>query len=182
FGAKFGNVFNDVAEEFLRIDRLAVTREDPVNRERWTPIAEHPFVTAWSWAVADAETGEILGGEELDTPRKSASVTKAMTTFVVCELAEKDPSILEEMVHFSELALTASGSTANIGLGESLPLREALFAFMLPSGNAVGNAIAEHFHGRLPSAKGMEGNEKRDRGSECNAEMAAKERGGGMSR
>lgn len=160
FGIRINNRFQEIDDEYFHIDRLALTREDPIDRENWEPIAEHPFITAWSWAVADAETGEIIAGEELDTPRKSASVTKAMTTHVVCELAKEDPSILDEMVQFSALALQAVGSTANIEEGESLPLREALFAFMLPSGNAVGNAIAEHFHGRLPVPEGTKPGEK----------------------
>src|SRR5690606_5227366 len=136
-------------KEFLNISRIAITREDPIDRSTWTPMADHPFVTAWSWAVADAETGEILASHEVDTPRKSASVTKAMTSYIVCELAERDPSILDEMLVFSELALRARGSSAHIEEGESLPVRDALYAFMLPSGNAVGNALAEHFNSRL---------------------------------
>lgn len=161
-GVSFASHFSDTADEGLKIDRLAVTREDPVDRANWTPLAEHPFVTAWSWAVGDARTGEVIAGHNVDVPRKSASVTKAMTTYLACELAKEDPSILDEMVHFSELALTARGSTANIEAGESLPLRDALYAFMLPSGNAVGNAIAEHFRDRLPRPDGAAPDEKLD--------------------
>lgn len=152
FSLRFTNRFNDDPSEYLTINRLAITRQDPLDRANSTDAGAAPFVTAWSWAVADGVTGEIVAGHEIDTPRKSASVTKAMTTFIVCEMAERDPAILTERVVFSDLAVQATGSTANIEAGESLTVRDALFAFMLPSGNAVGNALAEHFNDRLEPA------------------------------
>lgn len=181
FGMRFSNRFQDTPEEYFHIDRFSVTREDPIDRAQWTSMAEHPYVTAWSWAVADAETGEIVAGHAVDTPRKSASITKAMTTYVVCEMAKENPAILDEMVMFSELALTARGSSAHIEEGESLPLREALFAFMLPSGNAVGNAIAEHFRDRLSPPEAAEPGEELDPRANFIAEMNRTARKLGMT-
>lgn len=108
-----------------------------------------PFTTCHTWAILDAETGEVLWGLEADTPRKSASTTKMMCAYVVLSLAEEHPEILDEMVTFSALADETFGSTADINKGESLPVRECLYGLLLPSGNDAGNALAEHFNDRL---------------------------------
>lgn len=108
-----------------------------------------PFTTCHTWAIMDGETGEVLWGQEADTPRKSASTTKMMCAYVVLTLAEEYPEILDEMVTFSILADNTDGSTADINRGESLPVRECLYGLMLPSGNDAGNALAEHFNDRF---------------------------------
>ena len=113
--------------------------------------AEPPTVTAKAWAIADGETGEILWEHNSDERRKSASITKVMCALTVLKLAEKDPEILDEWVSFSELADSTYGSTAKVNAGESVQVRECLYGLLLPSGNDVGNALAEHFHPRLKS-------------------------------
>src|SRR5690625_328336 len=66
------------------------------------PTAERlvgpPVVSCWSWAIADADTGQILWGSDIDVPHKSASITKMMCATVILDLAKKDPSILDETV------------------------------------------------------------------------------------
>src|SRR5690606_28607868 len=63
-----------------------------------------PFVTCRGWVVADAASGEVVGGGELDTPRENASTTKLMTAWLVLKLAAEDPSVLEETVSVSQRA------------------------------------------------------------------------------
>jgi D-alanyl-D-alanine carboxypeptidase (penicillin-binding protein 5/6) len=121
------------------------------------PLDGPPFVSCHTWAIADGQTGEILHGVEIDTPRKSASTTKMMCAFVVLELAAQHPEVLEEVVTFSTLADETAGSTADIHAGESLPVRECLYGLLLPSGNDAGNALAQHFNDRFePPAYGPE--------------------------
>jgi D-alanyl-D-alanine carboxypeptidase (penicillin-binding protein 5/6) len=109
-----------------------------------------PATTAKAWAVADGSTGQVLASHHGEEPLKAASTTKTMCALVVVELAKKDPSILDERVTFSKLADTTEGSTAGIKAGESITVRDGLYALMLPSGNDMGNAFAEHFNKRLP--------------------------------
>ncbi|MEW6305466.1 MAG: serine hydrolase [Verrucomicrobiota bacterium] len=113
-----------------------------------------PFVTAHTWAIADGRTGKLLWGFNEDEPRKSASTTKMMCAYVVLQLAEKDPKVLDEIVTFSKLADSTPGSTADIKEGESLPVRDCLYGLLLPSGNDAGNAFAEHFNSRLAPPEG----------------------------
>jgi D-alanyl-D-alanine carboxypeptidase (penicillin-binding protein 5/6) len=108
-----------------------------------------PAVTARAWAVADGKTGRLLWGFNADEPRKAASTTKMMCAFVILELAQREPAVLDEVVTFSELADATSGSTSGIKAGESLPVRECLYGLLLPSGNDAGNALAEHFNARF---------------------------------
>lgn len=108
-----------------------------------------PITTAKAWVIADGNTGEVLASHQPDEKLKSASTTKAMCAHVVLELAKKDPAVLDEMVTISKLADATTGSTAGVKAGEKISVRDGLRALMLPSGNDMGNAFAEHFHARL---------------------------------
>jgi serine-type D-Ala-D-Ala carboxypeptidase (penicillin-binding protein 5/6) len=136
-----------------------VTSEEPapepalvnveVEKEPADPLAGPPYVTCKAWAVADGATGEILAGSHQDERRDPASTTKMMTAFLVTSLAEQDPSVLDEIVTFSERADATSGSTSGLKAGEQLPVGELLYGLLLPSGNDAAVALAEHFGTRL---------------------------------
>lgn len=104
-----------------------------------------PFVTAKTWVIVDAETGEMVAGSEQDQPRPMASTTKLMTAMLVSELAKHDPSIWEQTITFSQRADDTGGSTAGVRVGESLSAGELMFGLMLPSGNDASVAYAQHF-------------------------------------
>jgi D-alanyl-D-alanine carboxypeptidase (penicillin-binding protein 5/6) len=72
-----------------------------------------------------------------------------MTACVVLELAREKPAILDETVVFSRRADETPGSTAGLRVGERIPVREALYGLMLPSGNDAATALAEHFGERF---------------------------------
>ncbi|HEY6169042.1 MAG TPA: serine hydrolase [Verrucomicrobiae bacterium] len=112
-------------------------------------LSAPPVVTAKAWAIADGKTGQLLWGLNADEPRKSASTTKMMCAYVILQLAEKNPGVLDERITFSKLAGTTGGSTAAVKPGESLPIRDCLYGLLLPSGNDAGNAFAEHFNSRF---------------------------------
>lgn len=113
------------------------------------PVGPPPTVTAKAWAIMDGRTGRLLWGYNADEPRNAASTTKIMCAYVVLQLAEKQPGVLDEMMTFSALAGGVSGSVAGIRAGERLPVRECLYGLMLPSGNDAGHALAEHFNDRF---------------------------------
>ena len=109
------------------------------------PLTGPPFVTCKSWAIGNAETGKILWGHDEDEPRDMASTTKIMTAFLITSLAEKDDSVLNETVTFSQRADDTIGSTAGVRAGEKLSVGELLYGLLLPSGNDASVALAEHF-------------------------------------
>ena len=111
--------------------------------------AAAPPVTARAWAIGDAKTGRLLAGSNEAERRDFASTTKTMTACVVLELAREKPAILDETVVFSRRADETPGSTAGLRVGERIPVREALYGLMLPSGNDAATALAEHFGERF---------------------------------
>lgn len=127
---------------------------DFINTDKLTSLRDFlqtqpPEVTARGWAILDSTTGKLLAGKNANEPMKAASTTKVMTARVVLQLAAKDPKVLDEIVTFSKLADDTTGSTADIKVGESLPVRHLLYGLLLPSGNDAGNALGEHFNSRL---------------------------------
>ena len=130
----------------LSIMSLAAAQPSDLPSEN---LESPPPVTAKSWVIADLESGAVLQSLLPDEPRKAASTTKTMCAFVVLELALKDPAVLDEWVAVTKLAASTQGSAAELKEGEQVRVRDGLFALMLPSGNDMGNAFAEHFHPRL---------------------------------
>lgn len=106
-------------------------------------------ITARGWAVAEAQTGRVVASHELDTPLKSASITKTMTALLVAELSAAHPEILGEVVIFSEAAVAKVGTKTGLKAGERLTVHDALYGLMLPSGNDAGVAFSQHFNARL---------------------------------
>jgi D-alanyl-D-alanine carboxypeptidase (penicillin-binding protein 5/6) len=111
-----------------------------------------PFVSCDAWIIVDADSGKELAGLESTIPRDFASTTKMMTAWLTARLADTNLAVLDEVITMSPRADQTRGSTADIRTGESLPVREALYGLMLPSGNDMGVAIAEHFGSRIHAA------------------------------
>lgn len=111
-----------------------------------------PEVTATAWTSVDMDTGDVLGEVGSHQRLPIASTTKVMTAFLVFELADAQPAILDEMVTFSERADNTLGSTAGVRAGETLSVRELMYGLLLPSGNDAAVALAEHFGSRLQLA------------------------------
>lgn len=102
-----------------------------------------PEVEAQSWALADADSGRLLAGENTDEQIQMASTAKVMTALVVLE---SDANLDDEVV-ISEGAEEYVGDTySNIGLisGESVTLRDLLAASLIPSGTDADYAMAEY--------------------------------------
>ncbi|MDZ4288491.1 MAG: hypothetical protein U0984_11065 [Prosthecobacter sp.] len=112
-------------------------------------LSAPPVTTARAWAIADGGAGKIIASEHGNEPQKSASTTKIMGALVVLNLAQYDPAVLDEMVTISKLADATEGSTAEVKAGEKISVREGLYGLLLPSGNDMGNALAEHLNARL---------------------------------
>lgn len=123
-------------------------------------LSGSPFVSCSAWAIADADTGEILWGYRQDESKHPASTTKIMTALVALQMAESDPNLLNERITFSEKADQTIGSSSRIRAGESLPLRELLFGLLLPSGNDASVAIAEFLGQRLQPQPASEGSDE----------------------
>ncbi|MEI7701775.1 MAG: serine hydrolase [Planctomycetia bacterium] len=127
----------------------AVVNTEVLPRQPADPLTGPPAVTCEAWTIVDAESGQELAGFQSAVRLDFASTTKMMTAWLVARMAEKTPEVLSEMLTVSERADQTRGSTADVRRGEALNIEEALYGLMLPSGNDMSVALAEHFGGRI---------------------------------
>jgi D-alanyl-D-alanine carboxypeptidase (penicillin-binding protein 5/6) len=131
----------------------AVINAETLPKQPMEPLAGPPFVTSDAWIIVNAADGKTVDAFEAETARDIASTTKIMTAWLVVQMAEKIPSVLEETLVMSSRADETKGSTSDLRTGESVSVREALYGLLLPSGNDMSVALAEHFGQRLAPAE-----------------------------
>jgi D-alanyl-D-alanine carboxypeptidase (penicillin-binding protein 5/6) len=101
-----------------------------------------PPVRSRAAVLVDQATGEALLQRNADQPIAMASTTKIMTAL----LASEQP--LDRTVRVQVGAAQLPGhSVAGLRQGEQLPLGEALYALLLPSGNDAALAVASSLAG-----------------------------------
>jgi D-alanyl-D-alanine carboxypeptidase (penicillin-binding protein 5/6) len=127
----------------------AIVNAETAKKQPADSLDGPPFVTSKAWAIVDGETGQLLAGDHHDEKRDPASTTKIMTAYLITKLADEDPSVLDEVVTFSERADKTSGSNSGLKAGEQSPVGELLYGLMLPSGNDAAVAFAEQFGQRF---------------------------------
>jgi D-alanyl-D-alanine carboxypeptidase (penicillin-binding protein 5/6) len=145
----------------LTFDEAPQLAPDEVNRQRLTKEPSEsldgpPLTTCKAWAIADAKSGKVLWGNKETDKLDMASTTKMMTAYIVCQLAQHDPKVLEETITFSESADKTPGSTADVRAGERLTVGELLYGLLLPSGNDAATAFAEYFGSRFDTTNAGE--------------------------
>ena len=123
-----------------------------INGEPYIPdqIAEEEPSMHQSAAVSvmDARTGLVIYENNQHEFMYPASITKIMTALLVIEEVEN----LQEDLVFSEhavLSLPVYASRMHMAPGDVISVYEALYGLMLPSGNEVANALAEHVSGSV---------------------------------
>jgi D-alanyl-D-alanine carboxypeptidase (penicillin-binding protein 5/6) len=116
-------------------------------------LAGPPFVTCRAWAIADAQSGQLLWSHKAHQPLDIASTTKLMSALVILRLADKNPEILAEEIVYSKRADQTRGSTSGLVEGERVTVGECLYGLLLPSGNDASVALAEHFGDRFAADK-----------------------------
>ncbi len=151
--AKTWKVLGPLVMEDEPAPEPAVVNAEEDKKSPLDPLDGPPFVTCKAWAIIDGNSGEFLAGDHQDEKRAPASTTKMMTAYLITQLVQKDPKVVDEIVTFSERADKTPGSSSEVRAGEKLPVRELLYGMMLPSGNDATVAFAEHFGDRLADDK-----------------------------
>jgi D-alanyl-D-alanine carboxypeptidase (penicillin-binding protein 5/6) len=103
-----------------------------------------PQVQARAAVLMDAETGQVLFAKNAHQPLPPASLTKIMTAIVVLERCE-----LDAVVKASQRAVDAKASSMHLRVGETVKVRDLLYALMLRSANDAAIALAEHTAGSV---------------------------------
>ena len=99
-------------------------------------------VTAKSFVIMDAKTGEVLLSLNPQMFLPPASTLKVMTALSVVEHLKMD-----DPVPVSAYAAAAPASKINIKPGETYTVRELLYALLLSSANDAARALAEKVSG-----------------------------------
>ena len=105
--------------------------------DRGLSVDECPDVTA-AHAMLVGSDGTVYFSRDADAEVKIASITKIMTAVVALENAPLDLTVTVD----SEAA-TVGESSAGLLEGDSMDLKTALYALLVPSGNDAGIAIAK---------------------------------------
>jgi D-alanyl-D-alanine carboxypeptidase len=106
---------------------------------------EKPNISARSAALYQPDTNTFLYKKNADRRMHMASTTKIMTALVSLECA----SDLDELVAIPPEAVGVEGSSAYLRLGDSVTVRELLYALMLGSANDAAVALAYRFGGDI---------------------------------
>ncbi len=116
-----------------------------------TPPAPAPQ-GAKAWLLMDGATGQVLAGENIDTPVEPASITKVMTSYVVAAEMKNGKIKSSDLVTISENAWRGGGggtdgSTSFLPLNGQVNLLELEKGMVIQSGNDAAIALAEHVAG-----------------------------------
>ncbi|UTW00886.1 D-alanyl-D-alanine carboxypeptidase [Marinomonas rhizomae] len=110
-------------------------------------IPTPPQLSASSYILMDAYTGDILVEHNADQALPPASLTKLMTAYIVeYELARGNLS-MDDMVNVSEKAWRMEGSRMFIREGTQVKLEDLMRGIIIQSGNDASVAAAEHIAG-----------------------------------
>ena len=115
-------------------------------------IPPAPASQGAAWILMDATSGQVLAGQNIDTPRAPASMTKVMTAYVVAaELSagriKKDDQVLISERAWREGGAGTAGSYSGFDVNTRAPLEAVLTGMVVQSGNDASIAMAEHVAG-----------------------------------
>jgi D-alanyl-D-alanine carboxypeptidase (penicillin-binding protein 5/6) len=118
------------------------------------PRTPAPKIAARSAFLMNALTGEVYLSVNAETSVAMASTTKIMTALAAIQFS---PSLdVPVKVGADAVAMNTNGnSVAFLRLGDTITLREALYALLLPSGDDAAVAIADAVAGSTPRFVGL---------------------------
>jgi D-alanyl-D-alanine carboxypeptidase (penicillin-binding protein 5/6) len=102
--------------------------------------------------IVDAQTGFVLEQQEPKQKRQVGSLTKVAMAMVVLDWAEKKSGDLNQLATIPPEALAGTGQNL-IGFqpGDTITLRDLLYAALVQSDNVAAYALAHHVGGVLQS-------------------------------
>ncbi len=97
--------------------------------------------------VMDAETGRVLYARSADAARAPASLTKVMTLYILFDQIKAGRMSLDDTMTVSARAATQEPSRLGVKKGQTISVRDAIYALVVVSANDVAMVIAEHIGG-----------------------------------
>src|SRR5437667_4165607 len=114
-----------------------------------------------AYLIADAQTGYILDEQDARKKLQVGSLTKIATASVVLDWAERKSGDLNQVVTIPQAAFVGT-SENNIGFqpGDSITLRDLLYAALVQSDNIAAYTLAHHVGSQVESLLPVETNSK----------------------
>ena len=106
-----------------------------------------PEVSAPSYIVIEASTGQMICEHEADVKRSPASITKIMTLLVIFDHLKTGRIHLEDQIMTSAYAKSMGGSQVFLEEGEIQTLETLIKCIAVASGNDACVAVAEYIAG-----------------------------------
>lgn len=103
------------------------------------PSPQTSAVTAY---LLDTDTGHVLDDSNGERPLPMASTTKIMTALIAIQTGDLNQLVTIQQDAYNEVHLY-NGSSADLIVGDQIPLRDLIYALMLPSGDDAAIAIAD---------------------------------------
>jgi D-alanyl-D-alanine carboxypeptidase (penicillin-binding protein 5/6) len=123
----------------------ATERESKPRRQSARHESDPLGIEARSWALMDAETGELLTSHAAARPLPIASTTKLMTAWVVLHEAR-----LDEIVRARRYIPEYGESLLGLRVGQRISVRDLLYGLILRSGNDAAHTLALDVGGSIP--------------------------------
>jgi serine-type D-Ala-D-Ala carboxypeptidase (penicillin-binding protein 5/6) len=136
-------------------DRLAVPGIQVQAKDGRSP-APIPPLTASSWVVADADTGEILASKNAHLQRRPASTLKTLTALTLIPRLDPDATYVPD---YSDIAI--EGSKVGIVNGSTYTNEQLFYGLFLASGNDTAQALSKSNGGVKPTVKQMNAEARR---------------------
>jgi len=115
-----------------------------------------PARAAKSYLIADDETGHILASSDPNEKLQVASLTKIATAMVVIDWAEATKASLAAEVQVPAGAATLGGvNPCGLVPGDSVSMRDLLYAAMMVSDNHAAYTLAYQVGARLPNPENL---------------------------
>lgn len=116
---------------------------------------------AQAFMIIDSRTGYVLQEQESKQKRQVGSLTKIATASVVLDWAERKSGDLNQMVTIPPEAFVGTGEN-NIGFqpGDTIALRDLLYAALVQSDNIAAYALAHHVGSTISSVAPAASNAK----------------------
>ncbi|MGB3625947.1 MAG: D-alanyl-D-alanine carboxypeptidase family protein [Henriciella sp.] len=112
-------------------------------------ISMAPAAVAEKYAsiVVDADTNEVLHARHADEPRYPASLTKAMTLYMLFDALKSGEVTLNERMGVSRHAASQPPSALRLKVGSTISVRDAIEALVTKSANDVAAVVGERLGG-----------------------------------
>ncbi len=99
-------------------------------------------ITATSWLIADAGSGEVLAAKDPHARNRPASTLKLFTALLAADQLPTDRVVVATQADANQ-----EGSRAGLGPGGRYTVRQLLTGLLLVSGNDTAHALAEQLGG-----------------------------------